>query len=383
MRIRPRTHARIFWSIVAVPQLAVLLVTLAGVRSPGMAVATPAAVPLTSAAASSPEGEGQAPFLNAPRRLSETGLYAPDGSIDPRNRPFTPQYPLWTDGAAKARWVRLPDHARVDVADLDAWRFPPGTVFWKEFSFHGRKVETRMTWTSGAGEWRFAAYAWNEEQTDAVLVPEEGIRDVVEITDGRRHSIPGRMDCVACHSSAPSPALGFSALQLSDDRDPLAPHAEPLTPEMVTLRTLVESDRLAPARPELVRNPPRIRESKPLARAALGYLSGNCGSCHNASGPQARLGLVLLHDSGGEEGTPEPALLTTLGASGRFVLPGIPPDSCHIVSPGAPDLSVLLHRMQSRRASTQMPPLGTVLVDDVAVRLVEAWIAGLGQVPIQ
>ena len=49
-----------------------------------------------SAAASSPGGEGQAPFLNAPRRLSETGLYAPDGSIDPRTGRKVGGYGDWT-----------------------------------------------------------------------------------------------------------------------------------------------------------------------------------------------------------------------------------------------------------------------------------------------
>ena len=46
----------------------------------------------------------------APRLLSETGLYAGEGTarIDPRNRPFSPQYPLWTDGVTKARWIFLP-----------------------------------------------------------------------------------------------------------------------------------------------------------------------------------------------------------------------------------------------------------------------------------
>jgi hypothetical protein len=47
--------------------------------------------------------------IRAPQRLAETGLYVSThpGVIDDRNRPFTPQYPLWSDGAAKARWIYL------------------------------------------------------------------------------------------------------------------------------------------------------------------------------------------------------------------------------------------------------------------------------------
>src|SRR5687768_16524432 len=77
----------------------------------------------------------------APALLSETGLYAGGGTseIDPRNRPFSPQYPLWTDGAAKKRWIRLPEGTAIDATNLSKWDFPIGTRFWKEFSFDGRK----------------------------------------------------------------------------------------------------------------------------------------------------------------------------------------------------------------------------------------------------
>src|SRR5262245_12020436 len=82
----------------------------------------------------------------APLRLSETGLYDASGAIDPRNLPFVPQYPLWSDGAEKLRWVRLPEGSKIDVTDVDAWRFPAGTRFWKQFVWAGSKVETRMIW---------------------------------------------------------------------------------------------------------------------------------------------------------------------------------------------------------------------------------------------
>jgi len=47
-----------------------------------------------------------------------------------------------------------------------------------------------------------------------------------------------------------------------------------------------------------------------------------------------------------------------------------------LVAPGAPDRSVLLHRL-SRRGPGQMPPLVTNRVDESAVRLFRDWIAGL------
>src|SRR6187551_698059 len=125
-------------------------------------------VPLVVWAVSVMNGEAHTTSA-APQRLSETGLYDASGAINPRNLFFSPQYPLWTDGAEKTRWVRLPEGARIDVSDIDAWRFPVGTRFWKQFSWNGRKVETRMIWKSGEGEWIFATYVWTEDQSDALL----------------------------------------------------------------------------------------------------------------------------------------------------------------------------------------------------------------------
>src|SRR5690606_15482501 len=141
------------------------------------------------------------------------------------------QYPLWTDGAAKSRWIRIPRGTRIDARNADAWEFPIGTRVWKEFAFGGRRVETRMLWRSASGEWRYAAYVWNDAQTDAFLAPADGVRNAAEIAPGKRHSIPSRNDCRACHENRSTPVLGFTALQLSDDRDPNAPHTETPTPE--------------------------------------------------------------------------------------------------------------------------------------------------------
>jgi len=321
---------------------------------------------------------GDVGTIRAPGRLSETGLYATTGtgSIDPRNLPYAPQYPLWSDGAVKTRWIRLPEGAAIDVSNPDAWVFPVGTKLWKEFAFSGRKIETRMLWRASADAWVYATYAWNVEQTEAVLAPEEGMRNHVEIASAKRHSIPGVSDCKSCHESAPSQVLGFNALQLSDDRDPMAVHAEPLRPGMVTLRLLAENHRLDPPRPEFVTSPPRIRAASPRERAVLGYFAGNCGHCHNTSGPLARIGLVLAPDASPPAAQgPEPAIPTAVNAKGRFQVPGVQDGATRLVAPGAPERSAIVYRMRSRRPTSQMPPLGTELADADAIRLVESWIA--------
>jgi hypothetical protein len=304
----------------------------------------------------------------APALLSETGLYTGEGTIhiDPRNRPFAPQYPLWSDGATKKRWIRMPEGAVIDATNATRWEFPVGTRFWKEFSFNGRKVETRMLWRATKDTWVFAAYAWNEAQTDAALAPETGIPGAAEVAPGKLHTIPGVADCRACHDSARTEVLGFDLLNLSDDRDPNAPHAEPLTKEMITLRTLTEENLLSPKRLELITRPPRIAADSPAARAALGYLSTNCGSCHNRESSIASLGLLLKYRD-------HSALATTVNQRGHWVVPEAQQES-RLINPGHPESSAIIRRVKSRKPLSQMPPLGTVIVDREAVELLTRWV---------
>lgn len=45
-----------------------------------------------------------------------------------------------------------------------------------------------------------------------------------------------------------------------------------------------------------------------------------------------------------------------------------------MINPGKPELSALIQRVRSRRPSSQMPPLGTVVQDRAAVELLTAWV---------
>lgn len=355
-----------------------VLVVLATVRATG----TPSTL-LGTGASTSAGGSGASKAPAAPPRLSDTGLFVRGTlDVDVRNRFFSPQYPLWSDGAQKKRWIYLPHGAQIDASDLDAWVFPVGTKFWKEFSFNGRRVETRFLWRANERGWVFASYRWNDEQTEAVLASADGEPGVAELAPGKRHSIPSVDDCHACHDSASAEVLGFNALQLSTDRDPNAIHGEPLTSNMLTLQTLLDAKMLKTTRSDLVSNPPRIEAPTPRTRTVLGYLSTNCGVCHNGSTSLAELGMLLKQPSH----PPSPtglrrasstaqnlALETTIGQPGIFKIAGKESSSMR-VAPGAPDFSALLYRMKSRRPSSQMPPLGTVLPDQDAITVVTKWI---------
>ena len=316
--------------------------------------------------ATAPVDEAEAPL---PGHLAGTGLFEP-GSTDAVRAGvlgFTPQYPLWSDGAAKRRWLALPPGAAVDARDPDAWVFPPGTRLWKEFSLGGRRIETRYIERTARGEWRFATYVWNEAGTDAVLAPARGIPALpVAAAPGGRYAVPGRGDCLACHGGAPVPVLGASALQLSPLRESAAGGTD--------LRALVARGWLKGLPPALLAEPPRIAADTPLERAALGYLHGNCAHCHHRAGGQVPLALTLAQRVADPQASLREVREATLGAESRF-RPAT--GATQVVRPGDPDASVLLHRMATRNPRQQMPPLGTALPDTEALALIRQWIASL------
>jgi mono/diheme cytochrome c family protein len=308
-----------------------------------------------------------------PVHLADTGLFE-SGTADvvaAANRPFSPQYPLWTDGATKRRWVYLPEGATIDASDPRRWEFPLGTRFWKEFSFAGRRVETRVLWKAPASGWLAGSYVWNQDGTDAVLT-DDGMAGAIEIVPGRQHNIPSSADCAACHGTTRAP-LGFNPLQLSDDRDPNAIHGEPLTPGMMTVRTLADEGLLTP--PTAVpQTPVRITAGDPQTRAMLGYLSGNCGACHNGDGQISAQVPSFAYADLMDDG--DGIARRMMGQPTRWQAPGRT-DGTMLIDPSSPDQSALLLRMRSRRPSSQMPPLGTVLQDQQAVAAIDRWISNV------
>jgi hypothetical protein len=117
-------------------------------------------------------------------------------------RPYAPAFELWSDGATKRRWIRLPAGSRIDTADMDDWRFPVGAELWKEFSVGGRRVETRLLKRIAAGDdgWAGVAFVWRADQRDAIASV-DGVPDALETT----HDVPAARACMrSTRSSCPA-----------------------------------------------------------------------------------------------------------------------------------------------------------------------------------
>ena len=314
---------------------------------------------------------------SAPQTLSETGLYSnfEKREVAARNLEYSPQYPLWTDGAEKRRWFSLPPSTSIDGANPDAWVFPVGTRFWKEFSFQGRRIETRFLERQANGAWLYATYAWSEDEREAVLVSGDRAKPGYELGGGRWHLIPSVAECKICHQGQRTEVLGFSALQLSPDRDAGALHAEPLPAPGVDLNYLVKNKLLKRFPKARLETPPRIAAATATERAALGYLHGNCGHCHNGEGSLKNLEFSLRHALTQGPSAVEQSIHTAVGRPIKARASGQTQDAVLRIEPGNAERSVLIQRMRSRYAALQMPPLGTVVPDEKAVELVSRRIA--------
>jgi hypothetical protein len=316
---------------------------------------------------------GRAEAAPLPAHLRDTGLYVQGSTtqIDARNLAFSPQYPLWSDGAVKRRWIYLPPGTAIDASHPDAWEFPRGTRLWKEFALD-RPVETRFIERLPDGSWQYGTYIWNEEGTDATLAPADGA------TVRGDYVVPAELDCRACHEGAAVPVLAFSALQLSSDRDPLAPHADARSD--IDLQALIARGLIRNLPRELADARPRIAVTSPVERAALGYLHGNCGHCHNSNGNGVPVELSLAQSTVSGAAGAERVLRSMIDAGGRFRPHGAS-EAARLITPGRPDTSVLIARVRSRNPQTQMPPIGTRLIDNEALALLERWIAEKSSTP--
>lgn len=292
-------------------------------------------------------------------RLSETGLYASiaDGTLAEHVQPYTPNFPLWTDGAEKKRWFYLPPGSTIDTTDPDDWRYPVGTKFWKEFGRDGVRIETRLLEKVGPGDeaWAAIAYLWNEDQSDAIAVP-QGVND----THGTTHDVPAAPLCAGCHDGRASRVLGFSAIQLGGTTtDP-------------TLSRLVAAGRLSHPLPANLQVP-----GDDNTREALGYLHANCGHCHNSDRPV--VGTERCYDP--ENG--ELNLWLSTNALGR------PEDTAAyqtvvrggLADPSDPEDSWLMQAIDGRGEPwlSRMPPVGVEQLDPTVRPLLQAWIATLGR----
>ncbi len=308
-----------------------------------------------------PADTGAEPEPN-PQTLCESGFYSDcdEQVLAPGVLEFSTAYTLWSDGAEKRRYIQIPPGTQIDSSDMDFWEYPPGTKLWKEFFRDGIRIETRLLYKKfDTGNWFSIAYAWNEEQTEAVSAP-LGIQNAL----GTDHDIPGFNVCKTCHQQQPDIVLGFSAIMLSHDQGG------------VTLQSLIDNDQLTD--PPINPNTPIYGvpgEGSP-AQAALGYLHANCGGCHHEQSAIFNDTPLNLRLSVNSLTTVEETALyqSTVDIAPVQASAGM---NAHVV-PGDPSTSELHARMENRAVEAKpMPPVGTEDVDVTGIAFIDAWISSI------
>lgn len=319
--------------------------------------------------------------FSLPEKLSQTGLYQDieNKVVAPENRAYVPQYPLWSDGSSKHRWIFLPKNTQIHTEDPDHWVFPVGTKLWKEFAFlkDGRsvRVETRLIEKVSEEEWQVGTYLWEEDEKDAHLAPEDGIKDYFPIGPALKHDIPSVVDCQRCHRKSGDGVLGFDAIQLSVARDPFALHAEPVSPTDLNLKALIKEQRLSHSHASFQEGAPHIVGASPTARTVYGYFHSNCASCHNPVGSSMQMNLNFQYRLSATSEGEVPAYASSVEKRCQvFAFPGI--SKTFRVKRGSLEQSALIFLMQ-HTGESHMPPISVKTLDTEAIELIKKWILTL------
>ena len=174
-----------------------------------------------------------------PALLSQTGAFSDVATLTPAAGVVTYQVnaPLWSDGAAKQRWMALPNDGvhnspseKITFKPEGNWKFPAGTVFIKHFELPvddanpavRRRLETRFYIIPTSGEPFGFTYKWRADNSDAELMPaglDEQI-DIATVGGGTRQetwTYPGHSDCRFCHNGNADYILGVKHWQLNVD----------------------------------------------------------------------------------------------------------------------------------------------------------------------
>jgi glucose/arabinose dehydrogenase len=310
-----------------------------------------------------------------PATLGATGLFADltDLSPTPGVLPYEPNLTFWSDHAVKRRWFALPDPAAQMAWSRDGrWTFPDGAIWVKHFDMEmtrgdagtKKRLETRLLVKNSTGAYG-VSYRWNDAQTEATLVPDEGVEFDLSIVENgsprtQRWQIPSRASCMICHTPQAGHALSFDTRQIN----------RPFTMNGFSgnqLELLHAGGYFAntPESPNGLPRHLRPNESAYSVEARVrSYLAVNCAYCHQTGGsasPAAWDGRAHL------------TLAETGLVNGAATNNGGNPDN-RLIVPGDTTHSVVLNRVAAANGFTRMPPLATSELDHANIALLQEWI---------
>jgi uncharacterized repeat protein (TIGR03806 family) len=320
-------------------------------------------------------------FLDAPfpKKLSDWHLFLRTANgLQPNLRviPYDLNTPLFSDYAAKYRFVWMPPGASAEYREDTVINFPVGTILVKSFAFpvvghpdKERLIETRLLVHANSG-WVPLPYVWDENQREATLQLVPAPVDIsFSQSSGQTlnftYHIPNTNQCADCHANN-------RVLQ------PIGPKARNLNKTLsyangpanqITYWTKATYLRNAPPLDTLPRtarwNDPADGSLSDRARA---YLDNNCAHCHQPGGSAGYTGVDFRWNHFD---------LAHSGICKRPNSAGNVASLTYDIVPGHPDESILVYRVASTAPKTMMPQLGRSVVHTEGVALLRQWIASL------
>jgi mono/diheme cytochrome c family protein len=228
----------------------------------------------------------------------------------------------------------------------------------KHFTLNGNLIETRLFMRhTDTGNWGGYTYRWNPTHTEATLVS-GGLQETI---GSQTWSYPSEAQCLQCHTAGAGRTLGLETRQLNSTIP--YPATGRSGNQLATLQAI-----------GMFAAPPAVQDPYPnpsdpaqtLASRARSYLHTNCAQCHRPNG-----GTPVTIDL--QYSTPISATGTcnVVPVSGDLGVAG-----ARKILPGDPARSILYLRM-TRRGASQMPPLGSHVIDAEGAALIQQWIAGM------
>ena len=255
---------------------------------------------------------------------------------------------LFTDYAEKQRLIKVPANQKFTAVNDGLPHFPDGTALVKTFYYFNDKrnaskgkriIETRIL-IKNNGQWMAGTYAWNKEQTDAVLVTGGQKTSVSWIDDKANnktiaYQIPSAKDCGACHSNNNTiMPIGLKVRNLN--RDVTRNNAS-----LNQLQYLQDAGIMNAVNPDQFSKLPAWQnETYSISERVRAYLDVNCAHCHSSTGSCARSDVRFAWE--------------------------IPIADTRI--PAKKD------RIANLMAKGRMPRIGTTVVDDEALALIKKYL---------
>lgn len=301
--------------------------------------------------------------------------------------PYEPISSLFSDYADKKRFVWVPKGVKASYNGEDEIvQLPTGSVIIKTFYYDNvlpsndtKIIETRLM-IRKSGEWIFANYVWNDEQTEAFLDMEGSTKaiswiDQNNVVKNVDYRIPNGVQCIVCHKSKGYVDGVYTQVNIPIGLKPqnlnkTLNYGSEIKNQLSKWMELGILENFAlPTEENTVVN--YEDQTKSLNQRVRSYFDINCAHCHSATGHCDYRPLVLTYAETHNN-------LTNMGVCvSTQDMQNFEPSLSRLVTPGNIERSMLYFRLNTIDETYRMPLHGRAIIHQEGVQLVEDWINSL------